>query len=85
MVHQVIEDWGIENRRSVELLARQRRANDRKDPGTNDRSDAECGERERPERFLKAGFRILRLRDELVDGFTTKGLAWQNPTPLSGN
>jgi hypothetical protein len=82
VVNQVVENRCVEDRRSVELFARDRGADDGENPRTDDGADAERREGDWPEGFLKTCFGVLRLSDELVDGFTAKNLRRQNPTPL---
>jgi len=50
-------------------------ADDGEDAGTNDDANAECGERERAERFVQGVLGQLGGGDELVDGFSGEDLA----------
>ncbi|HUY80209.1 MAG TPA: hypothetical protein VMU92_00595 [Acidobacteriaceae bacterium] len=82
MAEEIVEDRGVEDGGGVELFSGDGRADDGKNAGADDGSDAERGERDRPECFAEPVLGFFRLGDELVDGFTAKGLAWQSPAPL---
>ena len=81
-MHQVVQNRSVEDGGGVELLAGDRGADDGKNARANDGSNAERGKRDGPEGLFQARFGILRLSNELVDGFTTKNLRRQSPTPL---
>ena len=85
VVHDVIEDRGVEDRRGIELFAGDGRADDGENARADDGSDAERGKRDRSERLLETGLGVLRLGDQLVDGFAAKNLGRQSPTPLCGD
>src|ERR1035437_7613597 len=82
-MHQVIGQRCVQDRRGVELLSGNRRANNGEDAGTNDCADAEAGQRPRPQRLLKPMFRLLRIGDQLVDGLAREELVRQGNAPGS--
>jgi len=85
VVNDVVENRCIEDRRGIELFARNGGADDGENPRADDGSDAERGKRNRSERLLKTGLGVLRLGNEFVDGFAAKNLGRQSPTPLCGD
>src|ERR1700761_9017002 len=76
---QIIEHRSIQDRRSVELLARNRRAYDREDARANDRANTQRGKRHRPQCLLEAMLRRFRIADELVDRLSGEDLMRQVP------
>jgi hypothetical protein len=82
VVNDVVENRGVEDRGGIELLACDGGADDGEDARANDGSDAERCKRNRSKRLLETGLGVLRLGNELVDGFTAKNLRRQSPTPL---
>ena len=62
-------------RRKLEVFARRRRAREYKDSRTDDRADAKRCQRNRPQRLLQACLGVLRIGDQLVDGFLGEQLA----------
>ena len=77
MVHQVIQQRGIQNRGGVELLACDGRADHGEDSGTDDRADAERGKRPGAEGFLQTVLGKFRVADQLVDRFGCEQLLSQ--------
>jgi hypothetical protein len=82
VAYEVVQHRSVEDGGSIELLAGNGGADDGKDAGSDDGSDAERGEGDGPESFAEPVLGLLRVGNELVDGFTRKGLAWQSPAPL---
>jgi hypothetical protein len=64
------------------MLACHGGSDDGEDAGTDDGADAESGERPGAEGFLECLSGLLRLADQLVDGFTGDQLAGQGSSPL---
>jgi len=81
-MHQVVENRSVEDGGGVELFAGYRRADDSEDARANDGTDAERRKRDGPEGLFQARLGVLRLSNELVDGFAAKNLRRQSPTPL---
>jgi len=84
-MHDVIEHRRVEDGRGIELFAGDGGADNREDARADDGSDAERCKRDWPKGLLEAGLGVLRLADELIDGFTAKNLGRQSPTPLCGD
>lgn len=82
-MNEIVKQGSIEDRGRVEALASDGGADDGEDSGADDCSDAERSERKRAEGFPEPVLRLLGLSYELVDRFTAKCLAWQNPAPLT--
>jgi hypothetical protein len=82
-MHDVVGQRRVENRGGVELLAGDGGPDDRKNAGADDRANAESGERPRPQRLLQPMLRILRFRDQLVDGLAREELVRQVKAPGS--
>ena len=78
MPDQVIEQWRIEDGRSIELLSRDRRAHYGENSRAHHRANAQRGERPRPKTLLEPVLRTLRVGDELVDGLLGEKLAGQS-------
>jgi len=72
MVKDEIDQRRFEWVRDGGLAARDCRPDDGEDAGADDRADAERRERPRPEGFLQLVFRILGIRDQLVDGLAAQ-------------
>ena len=65
------------------LLAGDGGADDGEDARTDDRADAERGERPGPERLLQRMLRLLGVADELVNRLSGEELAGQSRSPCS--
>ena len=61
----------------IELLAGNRRADDREDARANHGADAQRGQRPRPERLLEPVLGLFRVADQLVDRLAGKQLVRQ--------
>jgi hypothetical protein len=81
MVRDVVSQWRVEDRRRVELLAGDRRADDGEDARSDDSADAQRGQRPRAKRLLEPMFRVLRFGDQLVDRLAREELVRQNSAP----
>jgi hypothetical protein len=77
MVDQIIEQRRVKDRRGVELLAGNGRADHSENSGADHRADAQRSQRPRSKRFLEPVFRLFRVRDQLVDGLLGEELAAQ--------
>src|ERR1700676_1312377 len=71
---QKIEQRRVENRRSVELLASDRGPDNRENARSNHRPNSKSGERDRAQGLLQFSLRLLRVRDQLIDGLATEQL-----------
>ena len=74
MRDQKIQQRRVEDRRSVELLTSDRRADHREDAGSNHRANAQSGERDRAQGLFQPSLGLLRIRDQLIDGLATEKL-----------
>ncbi len=74
VVDQVIEQGRVEDRGSIELFARDGRANHGKDARANHGANAQRGERPRAQCFLQGMLGELRVADQLVDRFGSEQL-----------
>ena len=74
---QIIENRRAKHGRGVKFLARDGCTNHGKDAGTDDRPNAQCGKRNRPEGFLEGVLGLLGRKDELVDRFGAEDLPGQ--------
>ena len=84
VMHDVVGQRGVQDRRGIELLSGDRGADDGEDAGANHRADTQRGERPRAERLLQPMFRLLRLGDQLVNGLAREELVRQVNAPGSG-
>ncbi len=80
---QVVDQRGVADLRSVELLPGHGGADDGEDARADDGADAERGERPRAERLLQRVLGFFRLADQLIDGFAGKQLTGQCSSPRS--
>ena len=85
MVNEKIEEGGVQDGGGIKLLSGDRRADDGKDSGANDRSDSQSRERYWTESFLELPVRLLAIRDQLVDGLPGKKLVAQRSAPSGRN
>jgi hypothetical protein len=81
MMHDVIQQWCVQDGRRIELLPGDGGADDGKDAGADDCSNAQGGERPRAERLLKPMLGLLRFGDQLVDGLAGEQLVRQISAP----
>jgi len=72
-----INDGGLVPRAGLRWIAADGRADDGEDAGTDDRADAEGGERDGAERLFEGVLGTLGVGDELVDRFGSEDLACQ--------
>ena len=77
VVHQVIQQRRVQDRGGIELLARDGSADHGENSRTDDRADAERGQRPGAERFLQTVLGQLRVADQLVDRFGCEQLLSQ--------
>ena len=77
VVHQVIEQRGVQNGGGIKLLPRDGGTDHGKNPRTDHRTDAQRGQRPGAERFLKTVLGELRVADQLVDRFGCEQLLSQ--------
>jgi len=80
-MHDVIRQRAVEDGCGVELLAGDGRPYDGEDARTNDRADAEPGERPRAQRLFQPVFGLLRFGDQLVNGLAREELVRQGNAP----
>ena len=73
-IHNEIERLCVQNGRRLKIFSGGGRSRKHEDSRTNNRADAERCQRPRAECFTEPVFRILGLRNQFVDGLTTKGL-----------
>lgn len=78
MVHQKIERRSIQEGGSTGSLTGNCSADHSKNTGTDDRPNPECGQGQRPQRLFQACLGILRVKNQLVDGFRREDLFRQN-------
>jgi hypothetical protein len=76
-----VDDGGLVPRARLCGIAADGCADNGEDAGTDDRADAEGGERDGAERFFEGVLGTLRVGDELVDRFGSEDLAWQGRSP----
>ena len=74
-IHNQVERLSMEDGGRLEVFSSRRRARENKDSRTDDRADAERCQRPWPQRLAKPVRRILRLRNQFVDGLATEGLS----------
>jgi hypothetical protein len=67
-VGEDVGDLGMPDRGQLKVLARRRRAGQDKDAGADDGANAQRRQAPRAERLLEPVFRLLGIRDQLVDG-----------------
>lgn len=72
-----VQHLGMPDGGDLEVFSRRRRAGQHKDAGANDGPDPQRGERPRPQRLCQPVVRMLRVRDQLVNGLLGKKLAGQ--------
>ena len=82
--NQVVNQRGVCNRRSVEVLPRHGRADHRKNARADHRADAQSRKRPRPQALLQRMLRLLRIAKQLVNRFAGKQLAGQCGSPCGG-
>jgi hypothetical protein len=83
-MNDVVGERAVQDGWCIELLARDRGADDSEDAGADDGADAESGERPRPERLLEPMFRLLGVGDQLVNGLACEELVRQVDAPGCG-
>ncbi len=81
VLNQVVEQRGVFNARHIELLAGHGGADDGKDAGADDRSDAQRGQRPWPQGLLEGVLGLFRLLDQLIDGLAGNKLSEQDGPP----
>ena len=74
-IHDHVERLRMQEGRRLEIFSRRCRSRKHEDSRTDDGADAERGQRPRPQRFTEPVLRVLRLRDQFVDGLATECLA----------
>ena len=74
-IHDHIERLRVQERRRPEIFSGCRRSRKYEDSRTNDGADAERRQRPWPQRFTEPVLRVLRLRNQFVDGLATEYLA----------
>ena len=67
-VGKEVENLRVQNGRRFEMLARRGGSGEHKNTGANDGSDAERGQRPRPQTFLEPVSRLVCLSNQLVNG-----------------
>ena len=82
---QVMNQRRVADRGHGELLPRHGRADDGEYPRPDHRSDAQRGQRPRPQRLLQRVLRLLRFRDQLVDRLAGNKLAAEGAGSRSGD
>jgi hypothetical protein len=80
-MHDVVKEWCVEDRRRIELLAGDGRADDGEDSRADDSANAQRGQRPRAEGLFEPMFRLLRFEDQLVDRLAREELVRQNNAP----
>jgi hypothetical protein len=87
MKDQVVQQRRVADRRRIDGLAGHGRADDGKDAGADDSTDAKRRQRPGSEGLFERMTRLFRLADQFVDRLTGQQLAnqWRSPqTPLPG-
>ena len=74
-VNQKVEHLSVQDRGNFEMLASGRGPGKNEYPRPDDRTDAERSQRPRPKRLTETMLGLVRLSDELVNGFTAQELA----------
>ena len=74
-IHDHVERLRMQEGRRLEIFSRRRRSRKNENSRTDDGADAERRQRPRPQRLTEPVLRVLRLRDQFVDGLATEKLA----------
>ena len=77
VLHQ-IKHLSVPNGGKLKMFTRCRRSREYEDSRTNNRADAQRRKRDRAQRLLQARLGVLRIGDQLVDGFLGEELAGGN-------
>ncbi len=77
VVHQVVQQRGIEDGAGVEFFASDGGADDGEDAGADDRADAERSQRPGPKRLLQTVLGEFRVADQFIDRFGCEQLPSQ--------
>src|SRR5450432_4581743 len=73
-VEKQIHDLGMQDGRRLEMFSCRRSSGEDKNSRADDRADAKRRERPWPKSFLEPILRIVRVGNELVDGFAAEQL-----------
>ena len=74
-IHDQVERLRMQDGRRLEIFSGCRRSREHEDSRADDRADAERRQRPRAQRLTEPVRRVLRLRDQFVDGLATEGLS----------
>src|ERR1700757_668844 len=73
-MHHVIKQGSVQDGRSIKLLPGNRRSNNCKNSRPNHRANAQRSQRKRSQGLLEFAIRLLRIRNQFVDGLATDKL-----------
>jgi len=73
-VHNQVERLRMQNRRRLEIFSSSGRSRENENSRANNRADAERRQRPWAQRLAEPVLRVLRLRDQFVDGLTAESL-----------
>ena len=80
-IHDQVEHLRVQDRRRLEIFPRRRRSRQHKNSRPDDGADPQRSQRPRPQSLAEPMLRILRLRNQLVDGFAAEKLAARCAVP----